>query len=93
MTTLTDPMTSDIRHEMDLFHAARKPAAARRTIAAPAAMYEDSAKVKAVKVTGLLKARQDVCDLMVSEGVTADRIEALARYNEQLVNLGWTPNA
>jgi hypothetical protein len=88
-----DPMTSSIRSEMDLFHAARKPAAARRTIAAPAALFEDSAEVKAIKVAGLLEAREDVCDLMVSEGVTADRIAALTRYNEQLIALGWTPNA
>jgi hypothetical protein len=94
MTTanLLDPMTSDIRHEMDLFHSSRKPAAARRVINAPAWMFEDSPKVKAVKVAGLLAARQDVCDLMVSEGVTADRIAALEKYTGQLVNLGWTPS-
>jgi hypothetical protein len=92
MTTL-DPMTSDIRHEMDAFHAARKPAAARRTIEAPAWMYEDSAAVKAVKVAGLLKAREDLASEMIERGVTADRIEAIQRYTDQLIALGWTPNA
>jgi hypothetical protein len=92
MTTF-DPMTSEIRAEMDAFHAARKPAAARRTIEAPAWMYEDSAKVKAIKVAGLLKAREDLASEMIERGVTADRIAALSRYNEQLINLGWTPNA
>jgi hypothetical protein len=87
-----DPMTSELRAEMDAFHAAKKPTPALRVIDAPAWMYEDSAAVKAVKVAGLLKARQDVCDLMVSKGVTADRIEALSRYNEQLIGLGWTPS-
>jgi hypothetical protein len=90
MTTL-DPMTSDIRLEMDAYHAARKPAA-RRTINAPAFLFEDSAAVKAVKVAGLLKAREDLASEMIERGVTADRIEALARYNEQLINLGWTPS-
>jgi hypothetical protein len=89
---LTDPMTSPIRAEMDLFHAARKPAAARRTIAAPAWMYEDSAEVKAVKVAGILKAREELASEMMSQGVTADRIAALVKYNSQLINLGWTPS-
>jgi hypothetical protein len=93
MMTLTDPMISEIRAEMDAFHAARKPAAARRTIEAPAWMYEDSEAVKAVKVAGLLAAREDLASEMIERGVTADRIAALARYNEQLINLGWTPNA
>jgi hypothetical protein len=88
-----DPMTSEIRAEMDAYHAARKPAAARRTITAPAFLFEDSAKVKAVKVAGLLKAREDLASEMIERGVTADRIAALARYNEQLIALGWTPNA
>jgi hypothetical protein len=93
MTTLTDPMTSSIRAEMDLFHSSRKPAAARRVIDAPAAMYEDSAKVKAVKVAGLLKAREDLASEMIERGVTSDRIEAMQRYTGQLINLGWTPSA
>jgi hypothetical protein len=87
-----DPMTSDIRLEMDLFHSARKPAAARRTIEAPAWMYEDSEAVKAVKVAGLLKAREDLASEMIERGVTADRIEAMQRYTEQLISLGWTPS-
>jgi hypothetical protein len=91
MTTL-DPMTSDIRREMDAFHAARKPAAARRTIDAPAHLFEDSAAVKAVKVAGLLKAREDLASEMIERGVTADRIAALEKYNGQLVSLGWTPS-
>jgi hypothetical protein len=91
-----DPMTSDLRAEMDQFHAARKHAArkpaARRVIAAPAFLYEDSAKVKAVKVAGLLKAREELASEMIERGVTADRIAALSRYNDQLINLGWTPS-
>jgi TolB-like protein len=88
-----DPMTSDLRAEMDAFHSARNPAAASRTIDAPAWMYEDSTAVKAVKVAGLLKAREDLASEMIERGVTSDRIAALARYNEQLIALGWTPNA
>jgi hypothetical protein len=87
-----DPMTSDLRAEMDQFHAARKPAAARRTINAPAFLFEDSAKVKAIKVEGLLKAREDLRDAMIERGVTSDRIAALEKYNGQLITLGWTPS-
>jgi hypothetical protein len=87
-----DPMTSEIRAEMDLFHSSRKPATARRTIDAPAAMYEDSAKVKAIKVAGLLKAREELRDEMVSKGVTKPRIDAMVRYTAQLIALGWTPS-
>jgi hypothetical protein len=93
MTTMTDPMTSPIRAEMDQFHASRKPVAARRTIDAPAWMYEDSEAVKAVKVAGLLQAREDLASEMIERGVTSDRIAALQRYNDQLIALGWTPNA
>jgi hypothetical protein len=92
MTTTFDPMTSDLRAEMDAFHSSRKPATTRRVIEAPAYLFEDSPKVKAVKVAGLLKAREDLASEMIERGVTADRIEALARYNEQLINLGWTPS-
>lgn len=93
MTTLTDPMTSPIRAEMDAFHAERKPTPALRTIAAPAFLFEDSAAVKAVKVAGLLKAREELASEMIERGVTADRIEAMQRYTSQLIALGWTPNA
>jgi hypothetical protein len=71
MTTF-DPMTSEIRAEMDAFHAARKPAAARRTINAPAHLFEDSPKVKAVKIAGLLAAREDLARAMVARGLDAE---------------------
>jgi hypothetical protein len=90
-----DPMTSEIRAEMDAFHADRKPASANpvRDIkpAAPAFLFADSPKVKAIKVAGLLKAREDVRDEILANGVTADRIAALAKYTDQLIGLGWTP--
>jgi hypothetical protein len=64
---------------------------AGRRIDAPAHLYEDSARVKAIKVGGLLKAREDLRDLMMADGVTADRIEAMGTYTGQLIGLGWTP--
>jgi hypothetical protein len=92
MSTTTDPMTSDVRAEMDAFHAARKASKpVARRIDAPAHLYEDSPKVKAIKVGGLLKAREDLRDLMLADGVTADRIEAMGTYTSQLIALGWTP--
>lgn len=90
-TTTFDPMASEIRAEMDAFHAARKAPAVARRIDAPAALYEDSAKVKAIKVAGLLKAREDLRDLMLESGVTADRVEAMSEYSRKLINLGWKP--
>jgi hypothetical protein len=89
--TTFDPMTSDVRAEMDAFHAARKASKPARKIDAPAHLYEDSPKVKAIKVAGLLKAREDLRDLMLGSGVTADRIEAMMTYNRQLAALGAIP--
>jgi hypothetical protein len=90
-----DPMTSPMRAEMDAFHRNRKSPTVRTNqglVSAPAFLFEDSAAVKAVKVAGLLKAREELRDEMIERGVTADRIAALGRYTEQLIGLGWTPS-
>lgn len=91
MTTF-DPMTSSIRAEMDAFHSRRNSKPARTIDNAPAFLFEDSAEVKAIKIEGLLKAREELHTLMMERGVTTDRIAAMSRYNDQLTTLGWTPS-
>lgn len=90
--TAYDPMTSSIRSEMDHFHTSRREPSAHRVIEAPASLFEDSPKIKAIKVAGLLKAREVLRDEMIERGVTSDRIAALEKYTGQLISLGWTPS-
>lgn len=91
--TTKDPMTSDVRAEMDAFQAAWGNGSEPRTaMTAPAFLFEDSPKVKALKVASLLKAREELRDEMVAKGVTRPRLDAMVRYNDQLIGLGWTPS-
>lgn len=60
--------------------------------AAELGMY-DPPLGRVLKIAGLLEARESLRVAMIATGVDHVRVATLARYNAELIGLGWSPVA